>query len=292
MTAIATTPAEIDIEMSRICGEVVKAERAISWALNALHTAAGDTRSARSLWKMTDDEARASASGFTKLINGEISARFDHALLVGQVQALNAIWNREGWTRYYFCTNTNGHIHTSERGCPTVHPTTQMAFRPEFSGLTPAEVVEQVGPALCSVCYPDAPVEHTSSNLTAIERAARRPELDARKAEIAAQRAIKRLTDEQVKQIGRIDGSWIETVHGCVEVLRSEVEFRDYYGRGEHPSHAEYVRGAALVKTVLAEREAASAGYGKTAADIETIIERAIKRNIKDGAREAKVRSF
>jgi hypothetical protein len=61
-------------------------------------------------------------------------------------------------------------------------------------------------------------------------------------------------------------------------VLRREVEFRDYYGHGEHSSHAEYVRGAAQAKKVLLAR-------GVTQTEIDRIITNAIKRNRKDGAR-------
>jgi hypothetical protein len=72
--------------------------------------------------------------------------------------------------------------------------------------------------------------------------------------------------------------SRVTTVAGCKELLRKEVEYRDFYGKGEHPDHAESVTAAANAARVLL-------GRGVPQAEIDRIIENAVKRNRKDGAR-------
>jgi len=219
------TPAEIDTRIGQLSLDAQRASYAIKRAVDTIHHAAGDTRSVRGGWKMIDDAARITLppEALLRLMQDEAKARAEHAHIIGQIQALDAIWRQHFWTRYYFCTNTNGHIHTSERGCSTVQPTTGMSFQPQLSGRTPSQVVAEHGPALCSVCYPDAPVGHTSSNLTAIERERTRPERDARKAEIATARALKNLTGaEQFRT--RYNGDRVETVAACKALIRKAIE--------------------------------------------------------------------
>lgn len=64
----------------------------------------------------------------------------------------------------------------------------------------------------------------------------------------------------------------------CKELLREEVEMRDYYGRGEHPSHPALVTAAGTAKEILL-------GRGVAQAEIDRIIDNAVKRNRRDGAR-------
>lgn len=67
-----------------------------------------------------------------------------------------------GWSRFYLVTSSSGHVHRST-GCCTCHKgrqRTRFALVPYLSGKSEAEAVEDLGPALCSVCFPTAPVEH------------------------------------------------------------------------------------------------------------------------------------
>lgn len=67
-----------------------------------------------------------------------------------------------GWSRFFLVTSSSGHVHSSQRCC-TCHKgrqATRFALVPALSGSTEAEAVAELGPALCSVCYPSAPVEH------------------------------------------------------------------------------------------------------------------------------------
>lgn len=67
-----------------------------------------------------------------------------------------------GWRRFYLVTSSSGHVHSSERCC-TCHKgrqRTTFALVPYLSGKSEAEAVADLGPALCSVCFPSAPAEH------------------------------------------------------------------------------------------------------------------------------------
>lgn len=65
------------------------------------------------------------------------------------------------WARYWLVTTSDGHIHSST-GCCTCHKgknQTGFALVPYLSGSTAEAAVADLGPALCSVCFPAAPVE-------------------------------------------------------------------------------------------------------------------------------------
>jgi hypothetical protein len=70
---------------------------------------------------------------------------------------------RGGWTRYWLVTSSAGHIHsnTSCHTCNKGRSATTFALVYHLSGETAPRAVEVFGPALCSFCYPDAPVEMT-----------------------------------------------------------------------------------------------------------------------------------
>lgn len=70
-----------------------------------------------------------------------------------------------GWSRFFLVTSSKGHIHRS-MNCSTCRPTTTYGWLPNLSGRTEADCVEEFGPALCSVCYPTAPVEWTLAEIT------------------------------------------------------------------------------------------------------------------------------
>jgi hypothetical protein len=70
-------------------------------------------------------------------------------------------YRRRPWSRFFHVTNSNGHIHRSMH-CTTCFPTTRYAWLTEMSGQTEAEALQDLGKAghvLCSVCFPNAPVE-------------------------------------------------------------------------------------------------------------------------------------
>ena len=73
--------------------------------------------------------------------------------------------NYTGWTRYFLVTSSAGHVHNGT-GCSTCRPST--TFSPVFtlSAATADEAIDELGATLCSVCYPDAPVESTGGKIT------------------------------------------------------------------------------------------------------------------------------
>lgn len=70
---------------------------------------------------------------------------------------------RGGWSRFYLVTSSQGHIHSS-MGCSTCNKgrnATTFALVCDLSDSEVEEAVDLFGAALCSICYPEAPVEMT-----------------------------------------------------------------------------------------------------------------------------------
>lgn len=77
------------------------------------------------------------------------------------VEEVNEEYQSRPWSRYWLVTTSNGHIHRSTH-CSTCNKgksPTGFTLVPYLSGSTAADAVADLGPALCSVCFPDAPVE-------------------------------------------------------------------------------------------------------------------------------------
>ena len=70
-------------------------------------------------------------------------------------------YSRRPWSRYWLVTSSDGHIHESTccSTCNKGKEPTGFALTPFLSGKTSEEAVADLGPALCSVCFPNAPVE-------------------------------------------------------------------------------------------------------------------------------------
>lgn len=68
-----------------------------------------------------------------------------------------------GWQRFLLVTSSAGLVHATMdcHTCNKGRKLTQFALLPDFSGRPVEQLVEAVGPALCSVCFPQAPVEWT-----------------------------------------------------------------------------------------------------------------------------------
>jgi hypothetical protein len=62
-------------------------------------------------------------------------------------------------------TSSNGHVHSSMY-CSTCRPTTTYGWLPELSGKTEADAVDELGPNLCSVCFPTAPTDWVGGKIT------------------------------------------------------------------------------------------------------------------------------
>ena len=77
------------------------------------------------------------------------------------VRECQAEYDTRPWSRFYLVTSSSGHIHSSVRcsTCNKGRSHTQFALVPSLSGQDEAAAVADLGPALCSICYPSAPVE-------------------------------------------------------------------------------------------------------------------------------------
>lgn len=80
------------------------------------------------------------------------------------LDAIDAEFNaRGGWSRYFIVTSSTGHIHssTSCHTCNKGKNATTFALVYAMSDTTADFAVELLGPSLCSICFPNAPVEMT-----------------------------------------------------------------------------------------------------------------------------------
>lgn len=291
------SPREFDEHLASLYDQADKAERQVASSWDLIHRLAGDRKEyvgRRHVWRRTaaevDETVRCQITvhGDERNLSAgckpsEALARRDKAVtdlaeLMISIHSLEQVYRHNPWTRYFPCRNADGHIHSTLRACSTVRWDTDMAWYPQLSGKTVEEAVAELGPTLCSVCFPLAPVEWRQKK-SDIERAGRESEKAAR----ADARSLKNL-DPDSEQF-RDTWGWVTTVAGAKKVLRDEVEYRDYYGNGRHPSHAATAEAAEKAKAVLLAREAARPGSGATQGEIDTIIANAVKRNRKDGAR-------
>lgn len=91
----------------------------------------------------------------------EASALFTAA--AAAVDLMHSEWIRRGcWSRYWLVVSSSGHIHrdTECHTCNKGKNPTSFALYARLSGLTTADAVAKLGAALCSFCFPEAPVEH------------------------------------------------------------------------------------------------------------------------------------
>jgi len=94
-----------------------------------------------------------------------LNARF---ALWAEANELNAEFNRRPWSRYFLVVSSAGHIHSST-SCQTCRLTTVFGWMPERSGQAEIEAIKSLGKhadALCSVCFPSAPVAVKRTNVT------------------------------------------------------------------------------------------------------------------------------
>ena len=75
-----------------------------------------------------------------------------------EIFALEATYT--GWSRFFLVTSSAGHVHSSMH-CSTCYAQTRYGWLPQYSGHTEDEAVAELGPTLCTVCFPSAPVEYT-----------------------------------------------------------------------------------------------------------------------------------
>lgn len=184
MELSTATPQQIDTELARLSVELFKARSLRDAAMQSMHSTVGDREIGRGRgkhWQMSDGDVIAAMRAW--LASGEYFAPAKQAMrytitqgqrtmdrfaeqmnkideIRAQMRPLDAEYDRRPWSRFFLCTANNGHIHSST-SCHTLYITSQLAWNPELSGLSETEAVAKLGPILCTVCFPSAPVEWT-----------------------------------------------------------------------------------------------------------------------------------
>lgn len=170
------TPVEIDGRLAELDRAVSVAEGVLRARVDQAHHYLGErarqvTRS-RMEWPTTDAEALIALA--TRLDAGTLKpwdvdragrvlaevAELNTAILVNRTEAahLDAEYDRRPWRRYIGVLG--GHLHSGTRCAGgTIRPSTQITWHPLLSGKAVADAVAELGPLLCTHCFPDAPVE-------------------------------------------------------------------------------------------------------------------------------------
>jgi hypothetical protein len=314
----AQSPAEFDAHELVLMNDLAGAERTLGAVLGHVHRMAGDTkarpgRGSVPYWQLSDEEAALALTAMTA--NGdeydyqarcrpsEALARLaqlaEHAAsLRDAISKMERVYRENPWTRWYPCLNRDGHIHSDDRACPTLHRDgnmTDMGWETSLSGQPVAVVIEALGPRLCSVCFPGAPAEHCLS-LSEITRAERQ----AARAEKAAAKAARTAVKELDVPFTASDGDKVKTVSEAKRLVREAAEtaveldwHRSDDGRskwkGMEERYPEFLlrverrlarRQADAVKlnNILVEREILVPGSGWTWADSDKAVAAAVKR--------------
>jgi hypothetical protein len=129
------------------------------------------------------------------------------------VYECNSEYRSRPWKRYFLVTSSDGHIHSSTE-CSTCNKgvnATEFALVPYLSGSSADVAVADLGSALCSVCFPDAPVESREQ----VKISARVALVLAEQGVEAFQQAREKARANAVKRAGeRCEGSGQPTIRG------------------------------------------------------------------------------
>lgn len=277
-------PAEHDARQAVAMTERAKAQQDIERVAARMHRMAGDRygyRGRTRVWAMSDADVlarlreRADDGDALDLTAGARPSQLiaQYAELTSElgrigtsIVAMDATWRQDRWTRWIECLNSDGHIH-SWFGCSTLRPATRLNWRTDLSGKTVQEAVAEFGPRLCSVCFPDAPVELCQKK-SDIEREAR----DAAKAAREEAKLIKNLRPDEQFRDAR--GDMVTTVAACKQVLRDAIDAAHYYPRSYEKDRGRHDAVTATARRVLLGRGVTQQEIGKIEANTRKRIAR------------------
>lgn len=268
---------------------VADKEARVERALNSIHYAAGDSYrrryDSRSGWKMTDAEAIAQvakiAAGITYSAD-EAQNDLDRLTAAGaeldQARAAKALadkWADNGrWNRY--AVVPGGHIHTND-GCFTLRWNTDVRWAYQISGDSVADAIDAYGEALCSHCYPEAPVAQTLGKVATdpnghpITRAEAQAALAAKEAEKAAKEAAKVAAAVIDPETGEV---LFKTERGATNAIASELSDALHYG----PTHPDFSRWIAYIDRIVA---ALAAKWNRPAAEVKAELQAKAEKKAK-----------
>ena len=243
---------------------VARKDQGVVFALTSLHYAAGDSKrgySTSASWNLSHNDALAKAKAIVAAdeghtlsdgrwipsTKGEQAARAIEGLDKAEAELADAVaaktaqdseWINHGqWDRYSVVPG--GHIHTDLR-CFTFRHTTDVRWAYPVSGDSVDEAIAEYGPALCTHCFPNAPVEQYASKVEVDEqgnpisrreaeaaRAARKAEKDAK---LAAKNAKRVLDPHTGTDLEGPDGYELKTEIAVSRAILAALEDIRYYG--------------------------------------------------------------
>ncbi len=177
MQLSTATPLEIDTELARLhnvwdelhtqrgyasnTAHSLNGERAVYKGRRRVYTMPLGTTLVELALKLADEQIPSWEVGNVREVIERV-AELDKQIDAAQadIQLIDIEYTRRPWSR--FVAVENGHLHSS-RFCEggTIRVTTKIGWHPELSGKTEAEAVAELGPLLCTHCFPTAPVEWT-----------------------------------------------------------------------------------------------------------------------------------
>lgn len=175
------TPAEIDTQLADLYRQESNAQGRVAAAVNAMHRALGERQdpwAKRKTWPTTDAVAVAKVTAIVTAPDyretvGDTTAKAYAAYTTAKAEVariqiaaapLHAEYANRRWSRFFTVQQNNGHIHSSMNcsTCNNGRTATEFGWNPELSGLTEREAVNALGPIMCTVCYPSAPLAWTA----------------------------------------------------------------------------------------------------------------------------------
>ena len=283
-------------------------------ALSDLHHVVGDSYrrryDARSGWKLTHEEAVAKAQEIaatdTTYVGRQAQegidrlAKAQEAVEVAKAEEKAADhWADHGrWPRY--AVVPGGHIH-KETGCFTLRWDTDVRWAYPVSGDSVEEAIAEYGEALCSHCYPDAPVAQTLGKVEVdadghpISKAQAQAIRDAKAAEKAAKLAAKEAkmvfvpgTKNLVRGPDKYEiKSEVTLVREIVSALAKRSDGRSFYASklnrqtGENEIDTSYPTYGEWVAYAI---EALAAKHGKTVEEVKAEMDKKLRaKNARQG---------
>ncbi|TDC34225.1 hypothetical protein E1211_17925 [Micromonospora sp. 15K316] len=294
MNVTTATPVEIDTQLADIDRRAAQAEQSIAAAAVTIHYALGErpryvTRTRRERPTSDTDAITAArahgdervprmAAGYTyaDLVRKYDTAVNTLAAIEAEATPLNAEFARRGgWSRFFTVQQHNGHIH-SHMACSTCNRNgqrTAFAWNPELSGLSQAEAIakfDRRAYVLCTVCYPNAPVEWT----------VRPPRPTKQERERQAQEAARHARINDPKLIGtpdgevlKVDGAVLRTVRSA-EIAYVNAMFWAEYSRRNGTANPEDGEHAAVIAAALAAKA------GTTVEQVEQRLAKRVARKV------------